>query len=447
MRVIEVCCGVGGMSLGLIRAGFTIERAIDVWNEALAVYRANIPKAPSLLTRRHHTRRGDLSELLSLIPSVLHQKCDLIAGGPPCQDFSSAGLQIEGARADITLGFAIFVATIRPRWFLMENVPRARKSVAWGRARAILKRAGYGLTETIVDASRYGVGQARRRFIAIGRLDEADGFLVGAIQDAASKRQTSVRDMLGDEVGIHPGGDYPPTTRVFFVRPFKNGLGVRSIDEPCPAIFRTTGSWAARNYPRHKDDIAPPRKVPPLTLNQISRLQGFPENWSWDAVEKVRDRDQMIANAMPAPLAEALGKVILARDKGESLPIIEATFVKWLEKKKKLSGPVLRNRKTHLNRARRLLKGRILADIDAELALLERAEGFGELSTSTKSDLRLALKLHWEWREHLKRSRRKRKVDDGVSDPRFERDLGDRGGSPRLASLAARMKRKSASSV
>ncbi|MFC4171514.1 DNA cytosine methyltransferase [Microvirga sp. GCM10011540] len=397
MRVVEVCCGAGGMSLGLSRAGFRVDRAIDVWPAALRVYRDNIPKT-SLLSHQHHARQGDLSDLIALVPHVLGLRCDLIAGSPPCQDFSSAGSRIEGTRADLTLGYAIFVAAVRPRWILMENVPNARASIAWRQARTVLKRAGYGLTEQIVDASEYGVGQARQRFIVVGRLGEADGFLDEAIEAAKSKRPTTVRDMLGDDVGVHPGGDYPPDTRVFFVRPFKNGRGVRSIDEPCPSIIRTTGEKASRNYRPHPHDIAPHDKVPPLTSEQLSRLQGFPKDWSWRAIKTVRERDQMIANAVPAPLAEAIGRLIVARDKGESIPAVEPAYVKWLSSTKDLSGPVLRNRKAHLNRARKLLKGRILADLEAEIALLESAKEFTVLAPSVKSDLRLALRLHAEWR-------------------------------------------------
>lgn len=443
MRVIEVCCGAGGMSLGLKRAGFNIDRAIDVSDSSLRVYRQNIPTTPSLLSRRHHAHNGDLADLLSLVPSVLSFGCDLIAGGPPHYDVSSVRYTAEGKRADLTLGFAIFVAAIRPQWLFMESSPKARKSLAWSQARAVLKRAGYGLTETIVNACQYGSGQAGKRFIVIGRLNEADEFFADAIKDAANSTLTTVRDILGDDVGVHPGGNFPPETRVFFARPFKNGRGVRSIDEPCPAIFRTSGNWAPKNWPRHKDDIAPPRKVPPLTYDQLARLQGFPEDWSWEPMRTVRDRDQMIANAMPVPLAEALGRLILARAKGENLPSIEAEFVEWLGTAKKLTGPALRNRKTHLNRARRLLKGRILADLDAELALLQRSKGFENLPTSTKSDLRLALRLHWEWREQINRSQRNIEFND--PHPVSNCDAGGR--SQGLASLTARTKRKAISAI
>lgn len=101
-------------------------------------------------------------------------------------------MQIEGARADITLGFAVFVAASKPSWFLMENVARARKSNAWARARTLLKRAGCGLTATNIDARQYGVGQARKRVFVIGRVDEADRFFSEAIKGAESKGRATI---------------------------------------------------------------------------------------------------------------------------------------------------------------------------------------------------------------------------------------------------------------
>jgi DNA (cytosine-5)-methyltransferase 1 len=70
------------------------------------------------------------------------------------------------------------VAALRPLAYVMENVDRTARSSAYQRARALLKEAGYGITETVLDASCYGVPQRRKRFFSIGVLGEADGFLL-----------------------------------------------------------------------------------------------------------------------------------------------------------------------------------------------------------------------------------------------------------------------------
>jgi DNA (cytosine-5)-methyltransferase 1 len=406
VRAIEVCCGAGGTSLGLKRAGFKIGLAIDIWSDALKIYRQNL-KSPAIFSRpgkvaARVAAKRDLANLLALIPQALDHRYDMVVGSPPCQDFSSAGSRSEGARADITVAFAIFVAALRPRWVLMENVREAKSSEVYRRAREILKQSGYGLTEQVVDASFYGVAQARRRFIVIGRLDEADGFLDSALKEARSEKPLTVRDLLGDDVGVHPGDSkYSPETRAYFMRPYSGEPGVRSIDAPCPTITRNSNGKASRHYMRHEHDMARGQDVPSLSLEQISRLQGFPPSWNWDGLSKAK-RAIMIANAVPAPLAEALGRLIKEREQGKSFPAIEPEFVRWLTRSKKLTDQSLRNRKTYLNRGRRLLKGRILADIDLELALLETNPEFAALSPSVKSDIRLALRSHAEWRETVR---------------------------------------------
>ena len=157
----------------------------------------------------------------------------------------------------------------------------------------------------------------------------------------------------------------------------------------------------------HDKDLVHPRKAPPLTLDQLSAIQGFPKNYDWEVAGTKRRRAQMIANAVPVGLGAAIGCMIKERDLGNSIPALEDDFIKSLTEDHKLKGPVLRNRKSQINRGRRLLGGRMLADIDMELALLEKSREFAKLSASVKSDIRLALRQHAEWRnrEHTKRQK------------------------------------------
>lgn len=415
VRVAEVCCGAGGLSLGLKNAGFTIKRVIDSSQETLAVYLRNLGTRSRLVRApdRYRVMNGDLADLLSLAPWIISANVDMLAGGPPCQDFSSAGNRIEGTRADLTLAYAMLIAIVRPRWLLMENVPDAAKSMAWEGARRVLKRTGYGLDERELNVSLFGVPQARHRFIVVGRLDEEDGFLGSAIEAATANRPTTVRDVLGDDVGVHPGGSHPPATRVFFMRPYTGGRGVRSIDEPSPTVIRTSGERAGPAYRAHPGDLAPAQHVKPLTMAQLSLIQGFPSAWDWTAAKTLRARAQMIANAVPPPFAEAIGNVILARDRGESIPKLEPGFSAWLKDEKGLSGGTLRNRRSQVNRARKLLLGRMLADPDLEAMLLQRTKNFMTLAPTTRSDLLAALRLHAEWREAQKTAPTPQEVDPG----------------------------------
>jgi DNA (cytosine-5)-methyltransferase 1 len=115
----------------------------------------------------------------------------------------------------------------------------------------------------------------------------------------------------------------------------------------------------------------------------------------------------MIANAVPAPVAKAIGEVILARHHGHTVPAIEGRFLDWLSGCGR-NRATARNIKSSVNRARRLLGGRTFADIAMEIVALEAVADFDKLLKGTRSDLRQALRLHAEFLES-KASRAKRR--------------------------------------
>jgi len=423
VQAVELFCGAGGMSCGLRDAGIRVISAYDAWPVAVRNYNFNLG--------RDHAKVVDLNHLLGIVPEIMRLAPDMICGGPPCQDYSLAGKREEGQNASMTIAFAIAVTTVRPEWFLMENVLQVQKSQAWAEAKAMLKRAGYGISESKVNAAYYGVPQARRRMFIVGRLGEKDGFLQSAIAERASAKPMSLRQFFGAHVpeavyfpatsdarrSFYSADEPAPTIRErsirplpsmhryhpadiallenghVYSRPVRGGRGVRTIDEPISTITRT--SWE-RPTPRylsapHPDDPVCASETAVLDVRQISRIQGFPAGWGWIATAK-RDILQMIANAVPAPVAQVLGEVILERHRAESIPAIEGRFVDWLA----LNGrnrATARNIKANVNRARRLLSGRTFAKLDDELTALDLATGFDELSKTTKSDLRRALTL------------------------------------------------------
>ena len=169
MRCVDLFSGCGGLSLGFTQAGHTIVSAFDNWDEAINVYRANF---------RHPDIKMDLSDVETATNAIMPLQPQMIIGGPPCQDFSSAGDRNEDkGRGDLTVDYAQIVANVRPEWFVMENVSRITKTQKLVEAKKIFKKAGYGLTQTVLDASRCGVPQKRKRFILIGKLGEQDGFM------------------------------------------------------------------------------------------------------------------------------------------------------------------------------------------------------------------------------------------------------------------------------
>jgi DNA (cytosine-5)-methyltransferase 1 len=141
-----------------------------------------------------------------------------------------------------------------------------------------------------------------------------------------------------------------------------------------------------------------------MTLDQLALFQGFPVDWKWVAGSR-QDVRQMIANAIPSQLAQAVGQVILAREAGESIPEIQGRFAQWLRRQRGFSKASVWNAKSRLNRARRLLGGRTFSNAAVEIAALEAVQEFANLPTGTRSDLRKALQLYRAWQAEPKQRR------------------------------------------
>ena len=103
-KVVDLFCGGGGLSQGLANAGFEIVAAFDNWDAAINFYSKNIPD--------HPIEKLDLLDSKAVSAYLCKYDFNMIVGGPPCQDFSSAGKRNEnGGRANLTLSFA---ETIEP---------------------------------------------------------------------------------------------------------------------------------------------------------------------------------------------------------------------------------------------------------------------------------------------------------------------------------------------
>lgn len=284
MKTIDLFAGCGGLSLGFQNAGFSIEAAFDNWKPAIDVYRANFS---------HQIYDADLSENfdLELIKKFSPQ---IIIGGAPCQDFSSAGKRDETlGRADLTLRFARIISEVQPEWFVMENVPRIEKSAILREAKNVLTNAGYGLTETILDASRCNVPQNRKRFFLIGHLSSSDNFLDFYLLKNQSANPMTVFEHLGESLDIEFYYRHP--------RSYKR-RGIFSVHEPSPTV-RGVNRPIPKTYVRHSGDgCAPDGKVRPLTTIERSYLQTFPKDFKFFGNKS--DLEQMIGNAVPVKLAE-----------------------------------------------------------------------------------------------------------------------------------------------
>jgi DNA (cytosine-5)-methyltransferase 1 len=342
--LIDLFCGAGGVSAGFRQAGYRLIHSIDSWSPAVETYRRNLGE---------HVERQVISDGVEL------PNADVIAGGPPCQGFSSAGRR-DGAdaRNSLVAVFARIVARHKPRAFVFENVEGFLTGADGQFVIDLLEPildAGYHVHLRKVNAANYGVPQHRKRVIAIGGLGWNPQFpepthtahgapgaslgakdlpltpsLQGALAGLSSPLAATCnaptdhqcRLLSGTELErarlLQPGErmrDLPEHLwhESYKRRAFRRVMdgtptekrggapaGVRRLspDEPSKAI---TGG-ALRDFLHPSEDRM-------LTLRECARLQTFPDDWEF--VGSKAEKMQLIGNAVPPLLAYRIAVMLL----------------------------------------------------------------------------------------------------------------------------------------
>jgi DNA (cytosine-5)-methyltransferase 1 len=174
---IDLFAGAGGLSLGLEQAGFDVFAAVEYDPVHCAVHEFNFPLTETLCADASVLKPEQLQRAAE-VGAVKHGRADwdgeidAIVGGPPCQGFSTIGRRlIDDTRNRLVFDFFRLVSALRPRYFVMENVP----GMAAGGHSAILDRfirefeaAGYVAVPKVLSTADFGVPQLRRRLIVVG---------------------------------------------------------------------------------------------------------------------------------------------------------------------------------------------------------------------------------------------------------------------------------------
>ena len=292
MKVVDLFCGCGGLSLGFEKAGMDVVAGFDNWASALEVYRSNFT---------HPAIMANLTNVEESVGKIRQFEPDMIIGGPPCQDFSSAGKRNEdNGRGDLTVCYSRIISEIKPRWFVMENVERILKTQKLQDALAVFRAAGYGLTYTVLNAALCGVPQKRKRFVMIGKLGEQDDFIKATLLSNLSDHEMSVAEYFGDKLDIKYYYRHP---RSYARR------GIFSTAEPS-ATIRGVNRPMPQGYQLHPGDpVDSLEGIRPLTSHERSMIQTFPEDFDFQGTKT--NVEQMIGNAVPVNLGYYVADAIL----------------------------------------------------------------------------------------------------------------------------------------
>jgi DNA (cytosine-5)-methyltransferase 1 len=331
---IDLFSGAGGLSLGLIQAGFDVRFAIDNDPDAVRTYAYNIGPHIALASALETKPQEILARA-----GLERGECDFLVGGPPCQGFSQHRQgNDEDERNDLVKWFACAISEMRPRSFMLENVPY----IAAKRGRAVLaefmrevQANGYTVHTSIVDASNYGVPQRRQRFMAIGFLGELGSAYILPLTSESPPR--TVRDAIGHLPSLEGKNEHPNFAnhigsaiselnrlRISFV---PEGGGWQDIPKrlrlSCHTRHKGHGhldvfgrlKWSslATTITAHSDSFsrgryAHPEENRPLTGRELAALQSFPAWFRFIADKKSVAR--LVGNAVPPALALELARSV-----------------------------------------------------------------------------------------------------------------------------------------
>lgn len=302
MRSLELFAGAGGMALGLHRAGIRAEALVEYNHAACDTLRAAV--AAGRLCGE--VIEGDAGA----IDYARFRGVDLVCGGPPCQPFSEAGRGL--GKDDDRNGWPHFIKAVRearPRFVLAENV-RGFLSEAFDSYRfqiiRDLEALGYTVCCGLLNAADYGVPQTRERVFLFGGLDGAPPWPTKthhAPHKGSSLFSSTVPWVsAGDAIGGLPSGAVVLSGNATYKHSRRREDAVpyeRCGSLPAPTV--RGAPWHSVRLPGGRSFTA--------TRAHRSAWQAFPGAWPFAG--SVSAINKQIGNAVPPPLAEALGRSIL----------------------------------------------------------------------------------------------------------------------------------------
>lgn len=350
VRVVDLFAGCGGLSLGAARAGLHPSLAVELDNHASAAHLKNFPQCKTAVLDLSSVENRDVGSLLGGKP-------DLVIGGPPCQGFSHIGKRDQSdPRNNLLDKFFEIVADIKPRAFMMENVPGLLDpSNQQFLERAINRVADRYtiLAPTVLDAADFGAATRRKRVIVIG-YDSAsvNRISLECIENARSP-STNVREALAGlpepsptDIGKFELADTPYVRLInrtiesvgsqekiqAFLNGFISGLETTRHTDVVRERFRETlpgqAEETSRFFRLHPDQPArtlragtgadrgsfqsarPIHFLAPrvVTVREAARIQGFPDWFDFHPTKWHSHR--MIGNSVSPIFAEAVLKVL-----------------------------------------------------------------------------------------------------------------------------------------
>lgn len=336
-NIIDLFCGCGGFSKGFENAGYTVELAIDSWNDAIETFNINHKKSCGVTKNIYDFTNEEIKQF-----GIDHDIKGII-GGPPCQGFSMVGKrEADDKRNTLYLQYVRFVEQIKPEFFILENVKGLLTLEKGYFKTEIIERfseLGYNVTFKVLKASDYGVPQNRERVFFVGlrkdlfkdkffvypeplkhivgteealsdlpSLDNGENaceYKCKPLNDFQKLMRKNSKIVLNNEVTEHTeqtkkiismipdGGNIKSLPEEYYkVRNYSSAFKRMNSKEPS-----TTIDCGHRNYFHYKENRIP-------TVRESARIQSFPDDFRFLGTKT--SQYTQVGNAVPVLLAEAM---------------------------------------------------------------------------------------------------------------------------------------------
>lgn len=351
---IDIFSGAGGLSIGAEMAGATIMFAVEKDKCAAETYRLNHKGTLTICDDIHN-----IDPLQYMKPIGADDQL-IVFGGPPCQGFSTSNTvtrNMQNPNNSLFEEFVRFVATLKPDWFLFENVEgfyRFEKGTIRAKVKDCFADLGYTVNDKIVVASDYGVPQHRNRFIMIGNRHgilyqfpekQQKTFTVkDALADLPNLKNGQAEDSLPYKCPAKEAGEYAQKMRHgsrtskqnyvsqnadYVIERYKyigQGQNWKAIPEELMTNYKDKNQCHSGIYKRlvadkpsvvisnyRKNMLIHPFQDRGLSVREAARLQSFPDNFIFKG--SLMHIQQQIGNAVPPLLAKAVFEKILVYGK------------------------------------------------------------------------------------------------------------------------------------
>lgn len=363
LNALSFFSGAMGLDQGLELEGIETVLACEVDKPSQLTIRANRPELPLIGDILQHDARS-VREAAGLSSDA---QLDVVAGGPPCQAFSTAGARrgLADARGNVFLHFLEIAVDLSPQYIVLENVRGllsmgADLEAITGRAvaelgdpaqftsrggvirlvNAFLTHHGYSVSFNLYNAANFGSAQIRERVVVIATKGLNRVPYLAPTHDQEARfglaRWRVLADVLKDMPDTRTHVNFPEK-RLQYFRQLQAGQNWRSLapevqKEAMGNSYHLGGgktgfyrrlSWAkpAPTLVTHPampaTDLCHPEELRPLSIEEYRRIQDFPDSWILEG--RLTDQYRQVGNAVPVSLARAIGRSIVAHHNGNPM--------------------------------------------------------------------------------------------------------------------------------